>query len=214
MLHRLDECALQAQLARRVARANDPVELGLDTHVPLTSSGVVFPNDRPFKRPQGQRILLYMVSYRALLVASLVAALCFVPLAAAGNPTNASWAKAANAICAGENAQVRSLPKVTSQTFVSDLKAIAKYATRTVNRLAMIPRPPAEAKLIASMIATGRSQNKLALAQAIPAAQRGDAATTNRAMARVGKLGDQSNSMARKLGATTCAANPTPTGTS
>jgi hypothetical protein len=155
-----------------------------------------------------------MVSYRALLVASLLTALILVSVAAAANPTTGSWAKAANAICAGEDAQVRSLPKVTSETFVSDLKAIAKYATQTVNRLAMIPRPAAETKLIVSMIAKGRAQNKLALDQAIPAAQRGDAATTNRVMAQVGRLGDQSNSMARKLGAATCAANPTPAGAS
>ena len=148
------------------------------------------------------------------MVAVLPLALFVVAAATAAAPTKASWAKAANSVCAVENTQVRSLPKVTSQTFLADLKAIAKYATQTVDRLAAIPRPPAEAEPIASMVAKIKAQNKLVLGTAIPAAQRGDAATTNRVMAQVGKLGDQSTTIARRLGAATCAANPTPNGNS
>lgn len=154
-----------------------------------------------------------MVTYRGVVIAVLLAALSVVAAAAGSAPTNASWAKAANAVCAAENAQVRSLPKVTSQTYVSDLNAIARYATRAADRLAGVPRPASEAKLIVSMIAKRRAQNTLVLTQAIPAVRRGDAATTNRVMARVGELGDQSIALARKLGAATCAANPTPNGT-
>ena len=155
-----------------------------------------------------------MVSYRAVLLAVLLVALLVVAAAPAAAPTKAGWAKAANAVCAIENTQVRALPKVTSQTFLADLEAIAKYATRTVNRLAAIPRPPAEAEPIASMLEKIKAQNKLVLGTAIPAAQHGDAATTNRVMAQVGKLGDQSTAIARRLGAATCAANPTPSGNS
>ena len=155
-----------------------------------------------------------MVSYRARVVAVLPIALLVVAAAPAAAPTKAAWAKPANSACAVENTEVRALPKVTPQTFLADLKAIAKYATQTVDRLAAIPRPPAEAELIASMVAKIKAQNKLVLGTAIPAAQHGDAATTNRVMARVGKLGDQSNTIARRLGAATCAANPTPNGNS
>ncbi len=155
-----------------------------------------------------------MVSYRALVVAVLPIALVAVAAAPAAAPTKAGWAKAANSVCAIENTQVRALPKVTSQTFLPDLKAIAKYATRAVNRLAAVPRPPADAKPIASMLEKIKAQNKLVLGTAILAAQHGDAATTNRAMAKVGKLGDQATAIARRLGAATCAANPTPSGNS
>jgi hypothetical protein len=155
-----------------------------------------------------------MVSYRAVVVAVLLVALLMAAAAAGATPTRASWAKAANSVCAVENTQVRSLPKVTSQTFLADLEAIAKYATQAVNRLAAIPPPPAEGELIASMIAKIKAQNKLVLGTAIPAARHGDAATTNSAMARVGKLGDQATTVARRVGAATCAANPTPNGNS
>ena len=155
-----------------------------------------------------------MVSYRALVVAVLLAALFVVAAATAAAPTKSGWAKAANSACAVENTQVRSLPKVTSQTFIADLKAIAKYATQLVNRLVAIPRPSSEAAPIAAMIAKLEAQNRLVLGTAIPAAQHGDAATANRALARVGTLGDQSTALARRLGATACAANPTPNGKS
>lgn len=155
-----------------------------------------------------------MVSYRALVVAVLLVALLVVAAAPAAAPTRAGWSKAANSVCAIENTQVRALPKVTSRTFLADLAAIAKYATRAVNRLAAIPRPPTEAQPIASMVEKIRAQNKLVLGTAVPAAQHGDAATTNHVMAQVGKLGDQANAIARRLGAATCAANPTPSGTS
>jgi hypothetical protein len=155
-----------------------------------------------------------MVTYRAVLLAVLVAALFSATAASAAGPTRASWARAANAICTGENAQVRELPKVTSATFLSDLKSIAKYATATVDQLAAIPRPANEAKSIASLIAKGKTMNRLVLRQAIPAAQSGNAALTNSTMGKVGSLGDQSNALARKLGAARCAANPTPSGNS
>ncbi len=155
-----------------------------------------------------------MVSYRAVLLAVLLIALLLVAAAPAATPTKAGWAKAANAVCAIENTQVRALPKVTSQTFLSDLGAIAKYATQAVNHLAAIPRPPADAEPIASMLEKIKAQNKLVLGTAIPAAQHGNAATTNRVMAQVGKLGDQANEIAKRLGAATCAANPTPSGNS
>ena len=153
-----------------------------------------------------------MVSYRVVVVAVLLTAPFPVAAASAAAPTKASWSKAASTVCARENAQIRALPKVASQTFVADLKAIAKYATQAVNRLAAIPRPAAQAKLIASMIAKERAQNKLVLGQAIPAAQGGDAAKTNRAMGQVGKLGDEATAIAAKLGATACTANPQPSG--
>ena len=155
-----------------------------------------------------------MVSYRAVLLAVLPIALLVVAAAPAATPTRAGWAKAANAVCAIENTQIRALPKITSQTFVADLEAIAKYATRAVNRLATIPRPPAEAEPIASMLEKIEAQNKLVLGTAIPAAQHGNAATTNRVMAQVVKLGDQATAIAKRLGAATCAANPTPSGNS
>ena len=153
-----------------------------------------------------------MVSYRVVVVAVLLTAPFPVATASAAAPTKAGWAKAASAVCARENAQIRSLPKVASQTFLSDLKAMAKYATQTVNRLAAIPRPAAQAKLITSMIAKERAQNDLVLRQAIPAVQVGDAATTNRTMGQVGKLGDEAVAIAAKLGATACTANPEPSG--
>ena len=64
------------------------------------------------------------------------------------------------------------------------------------------------------MVAKIKAQNKLVLGTAIPAAQQGDAATTNRVMAQVGKLGDQSSTIARRLGAAICGANPSPSGNS
>jgi hypothetical protein len=146
-----------------------------------------------------------------LLFVLLVAALAATAAASAASPTAAGWAKSANAVCATVNAKVVALPKVTSTTLLSDLQAIAGYSKTGVAQLAAIPRPAAEAKLIASLIAIQNSQNQLA-AQAISAIRRADSTTANRLLKQVGTLGDQYNAIAVKLGARTCALNPTPGG--
>jgi hypothetical protein len=105
---------------------------------------------------------------------------------------------------------VRALPKVSSKTFLTDLKAIGRYSTEGLGRLSALPSPASEAILIASLVAKGNAQNKLAITQAIPAVERGNSAAANRLLIQVGKLGDQYNAIAVKLGAKTCAVNPTP----
>lgn len=145
-------------------------------------------------------------------VAVAVTALAVATAAAARTPTTASWAKAANAICATANAQIRLLPKLTTATYLGDVRATGYAASREARQLAAIPRPTTERTLIAAFIENAQTSSRMIVQQFVPAVERHDSASIARLGKRIGKLGLQFNAMARKLGARVCAENPTPSG--
>jgi len=141
-----------------------------------------------------------------------LAALAAVTSATAVTPTKTSWATSANTACRTANAQIRKLPKVTSnQIFVADLRATVGIGPPMNAKLAAIPRPASERKAIASLLAITRTQQHL-LAAMVPAAQRGDQATMSRLVTNGDKLNTHYNQLALALGAHVCAENPQPSG--
>ena len=144
---------------------------------------------------------------------ALIAALAAPIGAMAASPTKASWANAANTICARANAQVERLPSPTSsRILVSDLRAVGTIATRASASLAAIPEPASELRQIEAFLAIGRRQTALSLHKLLPALQNDDSAAALRLTRQIAALGSQYNAKARALGAHACAVNPTPSG--
>jgi hypothetical protein len=141
----------------------------------------------------------------------LVAALAAAASGAAATPTKGSWATAANSICRTGNAAVRKLPKITAQTYLADLSATIRIAAWEDGKLAVIPRPPSEVKMITSFLATSQKAEGV-LEQVGSAVVRGDKASLKPLLAEGAKLGAQYNRQALALGARVCAQNPTPSG--
>jgi hypothetical protein len=143
---------------------------------------------------------------------AFIAALAAAGSATAATPTKASWATAADATCRTVNAQIRRLPKITSnQVFVADLRATVRIGAAMNAKLAAIPRPASERKAIGSLLAITVAQQRL-FDEMIPAVQRGDQATMSRLAAKGDKLNTQYNRLALTLGARVCAENPQPSG--
>jgi hypothetical protein len=141
-----------------------------------------------------------------------VTLLLIVPAAEGSSPTKASWAKAADAICARADAKVRHLPKITTNAiFVSDFKAIVRLDTSLDGSLAAVPAPPAESLTIASLLANDRSQRRL-IAEGLVALARGKSSRSSALFKQAEGLGTAYDRIARSLGASVCAISPTPDG--
>jgi hypothetical protein len=151
-------------------------------------------------------------SKRTSTLIGFLAALAAAGSATAATPTKTSWATSANTACRTANAQIRRLPKVTSnQVFVADLRATVRIGASMNAKLAAIPRPASERKAIGSLLAITVAQQRL-FAEMIPAVQQGDQATMSRLATKGDKLNTQYNRLALALGAHVCAENPQPSG--
>ncbi len=142
-----------------------------------------------------------------------MAALVTVSFASA-TPTRASWAKAANVVCATADGQVRALPVVTVSTFLSDSIAWSRIGETTVKAFDAIPRPQSEAGTIATM-ATIEEKEELLLRASIAAYERGPAfakAWAKTYGAKASAMNTHFNALARQVGANVCAENPSPSG--
>jgi hypothetical protein len=136
----------------------------------------------------------------------------FAAAATAATPTKRSWATAANGICHTANAEVRKLPTITStQVWVSDSRTILRLTASFDAKIAAIPQPPSERNLIASLLATERTGERL-LREEIAALQRGDRVTLTLLGPEANNATKTYNSQARQLGAWVCAENPVPSG--
>jgi hypothetical protein len=149
------------------------------------------------------------------LVIGLLVSFAQVSFAAGTDPaTTASWAKAANNVCAEENARIRMLPKITSQKhLISDMQAIVQIASRADAKLSAIPRPPTVSRSLKEMLSIIREQSDLVRNQLLPALQRGDAPAYRRLGKTINGLNARYNTLARSVGANVCAENPQPSGT-
>ena len=152
----------------------------------------------------------WRVRFASILIAA-TAAFVAAASAATATPTKASWASAANNICRTGNAAIRRLPRITAQTFLADLSATLRIAAWENGKLAVVPRPASELKLITSFLATSQKQEG-AVEQVDAAVMRGDKAALKPLLAEAARLGTQYNRQALALGARVCAQNPTPSG--
>ena len=144
---------------------------------------------------------------------TIVLALVLGPGASAGTPTTATWAAAANAVCASGNAGIRALPKPTTPALlVGDIRKTLTLAQHLTSRLAQIPRPPAESRAIGTLLSVSRTQNSIVAQRLLPALVRGDQAAATSAGNALGPLDTRFNRLARSLGARVCAENPAPAG--
>ncbi len=150
------------------------------------------------------------VKFASILI-GVVAALSAASSGAATTPTKGSWATAANGICRAGNAAIRKLPRITAQTYLADLSATIRIAAWEDGKLAVIPRPPSELKMITSFLATSQKAEGV-LERVGSAVVRGDKAALKPLLADGAKLGAQYNRQALALGARVCAQNPTPSG--
>jgi hypothetical protein len=147
----------------------------------------------------------------ASILIGLVAALAAAASGAAATPTKESWATAANNVCRTGDAAVRKLPKLTAQTYLADLSATLRIAEWADRKLAVIPRPPSELRMITSFLATSKKVERVQ-AQVGSALVRGDKAALKPLLAEAGRLDTQYNHQALALGARVCAQSPTPSG--
>jgi hypothetical protein len=143
----------------------------------------------------------------------MLVGLLFVAQAIAGTPTRASWAAAANHVCASMNAKVRALPKpITPARYLVDIRGTLRIAKQGTRELAQIPAPKSEASTIGKLLAVSRSQNRLVQRQFLPALLAGDVQRAKRIAKQGSRLNTQLNRMARSLAARVCAKNPAPQG--
>jgi hypothetical protein len=84
-------------------------------------------------------------------------------LSVAAAPSRASWSKAANIICASENAKIRALPRIDHPNTIAgeakQLTEILPLASATTARISAIPRPATKNGAISTVLAdsSGRS---------------------------------------------------------
>jgi hypothetical protein len=146
-----------------------------------------------------------------LVLIGLLASFAQVGFASGTDPaTTASWAKAANNVCAEENAQIRMLPRISSRNLISDLRATVRIASRADAELSAIPRPPTVNRSLKEMLSIIREQSALVTNQLLPALKRGDSAAYRRVGKTINGLNARYNALARSLGANVCAENPQP----
>ena len=128
-------------------------------------------------------------------------------------PAQAGWARAANAVCAAVNADVRKLPAPTSgAALVADLRAIVRLSVDERAKLAAIARPAGDRASITRLLTILRTQNTIFSSQLIPALRRNDTVAATRLFRKNDRLGTEFNAIARRLGAQVCAENPQPSG--
>jgi hypothetical protein len=148
------------------------------------------------------------------LLASSVAALMLASTARADAATRASWAQAANAACDTQNAKIRGLPAPVSRTtIIADMQATIRIAKRANVDLAAIPRPASEQRPIKTLLAISGTGVQV-FQQLLTAVVQSDVVAIDRLQKKNDSLGKQYNSIARRLGATVCAENPQPSGSS
>jgi hypothetical protein len=140
-------------------------------------------------------------------------ALAAAPQAGAGTPTEAGWAKAANRACAVSYAKAEALPRaVTSDLLIADLRATLLISKQLTRQLSQIPRPASTRSSVAKLLSLANSGNSLVEEKLLPALATGDRNGAMRFAAQSDQIGARFNSLARTLGARTCAENPTPRG--
>jgi hypothetical protein len=128
-------------------------------------------------------------------------------------PTTASWARAANAVCAAVNTSVRKLPAPSSgDGLLADLRAIARLSADEHTKLAAIARPAGDRVSIVRLLTILRTQNTMFSSELIPALRRNDTVAATRLFRKNDQLGSVFNAIARRLGAQICAENPQPSG--
>jgi hypothetical protein len=142
-----------------------------------------------------------------------IATLLLAGQAAAGAPTKASWAAAANRACAGSYATVRALPKPTTHArLIATLRGLLRVGEQLTNQLARIPAPRAERQPIAKLLYVSRRQDSLIKHRLLPAVFQGDFLLYQRTATQLTPLGRLFNRLSRSLGARVCAENPSPQG--
>jgi hypothetical protein len=134
-----------------------------------------------------------------------------------GAPTKATWAAAANAICARANLQISELPMVTSRPVaVADERAIVRIVAQSDTQTAAIPRPAAEEALIDALLASDSKGRALMQKAIVALRDPHPTRSVGAAYARIGQeietLNASYNATARSLGARICALNPRPGG--
>lgn len=156
----------------------------------------------------GLRGTLAVVAIEGL---AMALALVGASQAAAGGPTKAGWAAAANKACAASYAQVRALPRpATRDVLVADLRATLRLSKQLTHELSQIPAPPSERRMIGQLLTLANAGNKIVEQKLLPALINGDQIAVKRFAAQSDRIGARFNTIARALGARTCAENPQP----
>jgi hypothetical protein len=136
-----------------------------------------------------------------------------VPPVAAGAPTRASWAAAANRTCAAGYAEIRALPKPkTKSIFIADVRRTLRIGKRLTRQLSAIPAPPSERGTIRKLVTAGRALNRGIQLRLLPAMVKGNWDVAQRITESMDPLNARFNRLSRSLGARVCAENPAPRG--
>jgi hypothetical protein len=142
-----------------------------------------------------------------------LATLLLAGQAAAGAPTKASWAAAANRACADNYATVRTLPKPTTHArLIAFLRGSARIEQQLTGQLARIPVPRAERQPIAKLLYVSRKEISLVKYRLLPAVLQGDFLLYQRTAVQLNPLGKLFNKLSRSLGARVCAEDVSPQG--
>jgi hypothetical protein len=148
----------------------------------------------------------------------LIAVTCFASCvtasgAGAAAPTKASWAHAADLICRDGNAKIRALPLISSTVAVIfDLTKADQVGASEDAKLGKLRAPRDERGEIAALLADDRNTESVVRELLVPAIERDDPAAEAAANGQAEQLSARYNSLARKLGASICAASASPAG--
>lgn len=146
---------------------------------------------------------------RILTLLALGLAVVTASTASAGAPTRASWAQGANRICRAELTKMHAVPRPAQNDYpglVAYLDRAVAITTPYTDRIAALPRPASERKLIAQFVSIQRGAVKQIrlLQDAVRAHDIGRIAGIALVL---GKRGQTSDRIARKLGAAACASS-------
>lgn len=143
----------------------------------------------------------------------MLAALLVAAQASAGSPTRASWALAANRVCASANTRIRALPTpLTAKLLIRDTRSTLAISKQVTQQLSLIPAPKRERATIGKLLTNSRAQNSIVQHRLLPALVARKQSRVRQVAARLRPLGTRFNKLARSLGARVCAENPAPHG--
>lgn len=145
-------------------------------------------------------------SARCALAVGLAAACAATTAAARPSVSLPQWAQKANAICARGNAAIRQLPKpaTTAEAIVVVQKQIY-WTDWQADRIRALARPPANAARISALVAEIDLVVRL-WRRVVVALKAGDGARASASIVQARPHVARANTIARGLGALTCAA--------
>ena len=119
--------------------------------------------------------------------------------------STSDWAKSADKICARANADIDKLPQPTSvKSLIASTEKFLEIGKRQTSDLAKLKRPSGDAAAIAKLV--GYYEQQVGVVKSlIDALKHGDQAKTQKLITQGDALDASAKSLAKKLGAKTCA---------